>query len=967
MSEFAEIESKWQKRWKKDRVFEADPDPKRPKFYLTVPYPYTNGALHIGHGRTYTIGDVVARYKRMRGFNVLFPMASHMTGTPILGMVERVKAGDRVAIEQYKRDLRVYLPTEDAVEAQLAKFTDPWVVAKFFAEAIAADFNALGYSIDWRRRFTTGDKTYNKFIEWQYHKFMEKGYITRGNYPLLYCPKCGNPVGEDDLLEGADAKIKEFTAIKFGFEDGFIVPATLRPETIFGVTNIWINPVATYAWVRVGDEKWVVSEAAVRKMKLQAKDVEVLETFPGSKIVGKSFRAVHNEHEMPILPADFVDPNNATGVVYSVPGHAPFDYIALRDLWNDPSGLERFGITAESVRSIQIISMIDIKGYGEFPAKDAVEKRGIKSQKESVALEEATQEIYKAEFYEGVMKDNCGQFSGRAIKDVKEEVVAWMRSNSRCDVFYEPDLRPVICKCGTDVEVGVFAGQWFLDYTSPGWKEQAWTALNNMAIVPETFRNLFEATFDWLGQRPCARKRGIGTRLPFDSEWIIESLSDSTIYMAYYTIAHRITANRLKPEQLTLSFFDYVFLGKSTPEKVSAETGIDATLLKEMHEEFLYWYPNDQRHTAPSHISNHLSFAIFHHVAIFPKRHWLKCISLNEHLIMEGSKMSKSKGRVIPLVEIPKKYGADVYRTYVVSAAESGSVMDWRESDVPAVRTRLNQFVETVRRYSAKTPRVYTRKDHPTAATLWVVSRVNSLARECTEFLDALRIRDYAISAISEMTRVVNQYLRRQEVPKEEREGTMAYISDIWVRLMAPITPHISEELWSKMRREGYVSVAPWPMGDKKLIDSKAEAAQQVVEATIHDVREIVGLLRGRPISTAHLYVAPQWMFDAMESIRTADMPLIVGNLMKHLMSQDAYRAYGKEIKMLVDRIAKENGLWNHSDSAKSEKTTLEQSAGYMSTELGIKVVVHSAEHADYDPQSKARFALPGRVSIYLE
>ena len=200
MSEFAKYEKKWQKRWKKDKVFEADIDPKRKKFFLTVPYPYTNGALHIGHGRTYTVGDLIARYKRMRGFNVLFPMASHMTGTPILGMVERIKAGDPTAIEQYKRDLRLYFETEDEVEAQLAKFTDPWTTAAFFAKVISQDFDALGYSIDWRRKFTTGDKTYNKFIEWQYHKFMDKGYIKQGSYPLLYCPHDKNPVGEDDLF-----------------------------------------------------------------------------------------------------------------------------------------------------------------------------------------------------------------------------------------------------------------------------------------------------------------------------------------------------------------------------------------------------------------------------------------------------------------------------------------------------------------------------------------------------------------------------------------------------------------------------------------------------------------------------------------------------------------------------------------------------------------------------------------------
>ncbi|MHA1906314.1 MAG: leucine--tRNA ligase [Candidatus Thorarchaeota archaeon] len=967
MSEFAKYEKKWQKRWKKDKVFEADPDPKRKKFFLTVPYPYTNGPLHIGHGRTYSVGDLIARFRRMQGYNVLYPMASHMTGTPVQGMVERINSGDKAAIAQTKRDLRPYFDTEEEVENQLSKFTDPWTTASFFAKVISQDFEALGYGIDWRRKFTTGDKQYNKFIEWQFRKFMKKGYIRQGNYPLLYCPNDQNPVGEDDLLKGENAKIKEFTAIKWKFEDGYLVAATLRPETIFGVTNMWIHPTAKYVWALVDDEKWIISKAAAEKLKLQAKEIKIIEEFPGSKIIGKTFRAIHDDHEILILPADFVDVNNATGVVYSVPGHAPFDYIALRDLWENPESLKDYGISAEEVRNIEIISMIKMKGYGEYPAKEAVESRDIKSQHENEKLEDATQEIYKAEFYEGVMKDNCMQFSGRMIKDVKDYVVAWMTENNTSDVFYEPDIRPVVCRCGTDIQVGVFAGQWFLDYLSPGWKDDAWGALNEMTIVPDTFRNLFEATFNWLTQRPCARKRGIGTRLPFDQEWIIESLSDSTIYMAYYTIAHHIRDNKLTPDQLPMEFFDYVFLGKGTLQKVSTKCGVDASLLKAMRDEFVYWYPNDQRHTAPSHISNHLSFAIFHHVAIFPEKHWIQEISINEHLNMEGGKMSKSKGRTIPLVEIPQKYGADVYRLYAISGAEPGSLMEWRERDVPAIKNRLAQFTDIVTKYGKKEPVVFKKKDKPTMVTRWVQSRVNTIVQDATKHIETFRIRDYAILATSEMIRTINQYIKRTEVPKIEREGTMAYICDIWVRLLTPITPHTSEELWSKMKRDGYISSADWPKPDKSLIDVDVEKAHHVVESTIHDIREIVKLLKGKKASKVHAYVAPQWMFDAMNSIRDADMPMIVGNIMKHLMSNPDFRKHGKQVKSLVDRIAKENGLWDHSKSSKAEMTSLKGASDYIAAEVGFEVVIQDSTKPEHDPQNKARYALPGRVSLFIE
>jgi len=967
MSDFAKIEKKWQKRWRKDKIFEADPDPKRKKFFLTVPYPYVNGAPHIGHGRTYTIGDVIARYKRMQGFNVLYPMASHVTGTPIQGMVDRVLSGDPVAIEQYKRDLRLYFDTEEEVDAQLAKFTDPWTTASFFAKVLSQDFDALGYSIDWRREFTTGDKEYNKFVEWQYLKFKDKGYVKQGNYPLLYCPKCGNPVGEDDLREGATAKVKEFITIKWPFEDGFLVAATLRPETIFGVTNMWINPTEKYVWAKIDGERWVISEAATEKLKLQAKEVEIIETFLGSKIIGKKFRAIHDDHEILILPAEFVDVNNATGVVYSVPGHAPFDYIALRDLWEDPSDLKKYGITPDDVKGIEIIGMINMKGYSEFPAKDAVESRDIKSQKEDEKLEDATQEIYKAEFYDGVMKDNCQQFSGRQIKDVKEDVVEWMNSINKIDVFYEPDERPVICKCGTDVQIGVFAGQWFLDYTSPGWKDETREALRKMEIVPDVFRVLFENTFDWLTQRPCARRRGIGTKLPFDPDWIIEALSDSTIYMSYYTIAHHIRNNKLRPDQLTPSFFDYVFLGKGTPAKVSKATGIDSTLLKTLQNEFRHWYPNDQRHSNPAHIPNHLSFALFHHVAIFPEKYWIQRISISEYIVMTGGKMSKSKGSVIPLVEMPKKYGADVFRIYMMAGAEPASLMEWHERDVSGMRGRTRQFFEIVSKYAKKTPKLFTRKENPSLATRWIVSRVNTMVETCTTLIENFRLRDYAINATSEMIRIVNQYLKRPGIRKNERDATMAYICDIWVRLAAPLMPHICEEIWSKMGHDGYVSLADWPKVNKKLIDQEVEVANEVVEATIRDTKEIMKLMKSKKPVKAHIYIAPEWMFKALNSIRDANLPVIIGDIMKHLMSDEEFRKFGKQVKGIVDRIAKENGLWEHSSSAKNETAALSDSVNHMKSELGIDIVIHSAEKPDYDPQNKARFALPGRVSLFLE
>ena len=161
--DFERLERKWQSIWEERRLFEADPDPGREKFYITVAYPYPNSPQHIGHGRTYTITDVYARYKRMRGYNVLFPMAFHYTGTPILAMAKRIEAGDEELI-------RIFTNVYGIPKEKLSDFRDPLAMARYFHEEIKDGMKRMGYSIDWRREFTTIDPQYGKLIEWQFKK-----------------------------------------------------------------------------------------------------------------------------------------------------------------------------------------------------------------------------------------------------------------------------------------------------------------------------------------------------------------------------------------------------------------------------------------------------------------------------------------------------------------------------------------------------------------------------------------------------------------------------------------------------------------------------------------------------------------------------------------------------------------------------------------------------------------------------
>ena len=600
--DFNSVERKWQQKWFEEKIFEPKSGEEKPKFFLTVPYPYVSGALHVGHGRTYTTGDVMARYKRMRSFNVLWPMAFHITGTPVLAVSSKIAEGDAETIKLYEEYVSIYEQDASKINSIVKSFSEPWNVVKYFSEKIIHDFKSIGYSLDFSRRFTTGDAENNKFIEWQFTKYREKGFLTQGSYPLLYCTKDKNAVGEDDIAQGdvEPVELVKYAAIKSKYEGGFIVSCTLRPETVFGITNIFVNPNATYVKIKlepeeqakektkVQPEHWFVSKDALEKLGLQNKKFEVVQEISGKEFVGKTCVDPLNKI-IPILPADFVDPSNATGFVHSVPAHAPYDYVAIEDLKKDAHVQKEFPGIKQLVEAIKPIGLIKTPGYGEFPAIELSQKMNIAGLGEKEKLDKATQQLYKEEYYGGRTKENCMQFSGMSVQEAKEGVFAWLKRERKCDEFYETN-RAAKCRCGGSVVAAILQDQWFLDFNAKGWKEKAFDCLGGMIIYPETYRKQLEDVFDWLDKRPCARRRGLGTKLPFDAsgQWIIESLSDSTIYMAFYTVSKKIRENNLAPEKLKPEFFDYVFLGIGEEEKVAQACGVEKSVLESIRKEFLY-------------------------------------------------------------------------------------------------------------------------------------------------------------------------------------------------------------------------------------------------------------------------------------------------------------------------------------------------------------------------------------------
>ncbi|MFW9934378.1 MAG: leucine--tRNA ligase [Candidatus Thorarchaeota archaeon] len=964
MIDLKEIEPKWQMRWREAQAFDADPNPNRPKFYLTVPYPYANAPMHVGHGRTYTIGDIIARYKRMRGFNVLWPMAAHVTGTPVAGVAKRIRDKDPTILKEYRSSIGYYRSKKD-INAVLSTFTDPLAIAQFFVNVFESDFRKLGYSIDWRRKFTTNDPEYHAFVTWQFINLQRLGYITKGKYPVLYCVSCGNAVGEDDLLQGEHAKVAEFVAIKFPYEDGFLVAATLRPETVYGVTNIWINPNASYSKIQVGEEIWYVAVPAVRKLVNQGHRSKRLEEIPGSEFIGKICKSPVEERELLILPAEFVNPENGTGVVYSVPSHAPFDWAALHDIQKTKKAIQGFKIDFDAVKAIKPISIISIQGYGEHPAIELVEKMKIKDQKATAKLDEATETLYKAEYYQGIMKENTGSFAGRKVNEIKEDVIAFLEEQNCAFRFYQPDQKPVVCRCGNEIVVAILPDQWFINYGNREWKTKATKALDQMFIYPEMYRKLFESTFDWLKERPAARKRGLGTRLPFDRKWVIESLSDSTIYMIFYLIIHHIRAGQINEQQLSPSFFDYVLLGKGQIDKVVEKTGIAQKALTTMRQEVEYWYPNDQRHTAVAHIPNHLSFFIFHHAALFPEKYWPKAITLNEFVIREGEKMSKSKGNFIPLAAVPKRYGADLFRLYITQIGDLQSLVDWKEKDVTNIQRRIKRLVRILENAS-KIPEMEIDEPKLSMMSRWILSKINTTIRDATESLEQLRFRNYALQTFFQLLSNVEFYLRRMNKASPERDAVLRYVTTRWIKLLTPLLPHLCEEIWERLGSISFVSLEAWPTPEDRFVDEKIEKAMDVVMNTITDIKEIKKLLKGKPVTTVHIFISPSWKYEAMKKVTKANVAPTIKDMMPILMKDTKLKKRGKEVNDLVQAIAKSGGFWTFVDKT-TERKALKENSEFIQTETGFSVEIQDGDKPVKDPENRAPKALPGRPALFLE
>jgi leucyl-tRNA synthetase len=449
-----------------------------------------------------------------------------------------------------------------------------------------------------------------------------------------------------------------------------------------------------------------------------------------------------------------------------------------------------------------IIAFAEIEGYGTASAVTMCDRLNIKSTKDTDKLKAAKDEVYLKGFYEGVML--VGECAGMKVCDAKPIVRQSMIDAGTAFPYWEPESK-VMSRSGEECIVAL-TDQWYLSYGDEEWQRTISEHIHspNFKGYNDRIMEKFDFVIGWLKEWACCRQFGLGTKLPWDDQFVIESLSDSTIYMAYYTIAHLMQGSDpnnfngcgdIDPASLTDEVFSYIFLRAAYP----ADCAIPEARLEAMRSEFEYWYPMDLRVSANDLIPNHLTMSLYNHVEIWKDRPelWPRGIYCNGHIMVDAEKMSKSKGNFMMMQECVEEYSADATR---FALADAGDNMDDANFD----RSVANQAIiylyneeEWVKSVLVEKAEGKLRSGEMTFMDSSFMNEIDYIIEFTCNKFENMCYRDGLKKCFFD-ARICRDLYRewgaRCNIPLHE-EVCMRFINSMVV-MMSPICPHWSEHLW---------------------------------------------------------------------------------------------------------------------------------------------------------------------------
>jgi len=449
-------------------------------------------------------------------------------------------------------------------------------------------------------------------------------------------------------------------------------------------------------------------------------------------------------------------------------------------------------------------------------------------------------------------------------------------------------------------------------------------------------------------------------------------LSDSVIYMAYYTMSRFVNDGTLKPENLTKEFFDYVLLDKGDITLAVSTSKLSEDVIGMVKKEFLYFYPVDSRHSGRDLVQNHLSFFVLNHVAIFEKKLWPKEIVVNGSVMMDGAKMSKSMGNIIPLRTAIKDYGADPIRLAIISSAELLQDADFNMESVSGIQNKLEALLEECSTLKAAQIGDLEAEDK------WILSRTQGMIAQVTEAVEKMRLREGLQDILFSFESDLSWYAKRVEAKgRDNVSGILHKINSARVAMLSPFAPHVAEEMWEKLGYTELAAKSAWPEFSKEDVDSTSIQSEELLKSTIDDIVNILKITKITPQKIVIYVNSDEFKSKVYRKI----LGIMVGGqnnmgvVMKELIA-DPQTTEAKKMPDYIQKVIKD--LHSESEEIKAIKVESEEfdEKQFLSAELasigkkefGVEIQVFGATDDDiYDPKGKARHARPFKPAILIE
>jgi leucyl-tRNA synthetase len=780
-----QIEEKWQRIWEEKKLYEVSEDPKKKKFYVLEMFPYPSGRIHMGHVRNYTIGDVIARYKRTRGFNILHPIGWDAFG----------------------------LPAENAA-IQRGVHPAKWTNENIFQ--MKGQLKRLGFSYDWTREIATCDPSYYKWEQMVFTRMFKRGLVYKKSSVVNWCPSCETVLANEQVvvsgaqlapdvnkeigrcwrcksevqlkeMDGWFFKITEYTEellecleklkdgwpervlamqknwigkstgaeIDFPLEEAIDGDASLRifttrPDTVFGVTFMCIAPEHPLAEKLVnGKEKEVEALEFMNRVKKQSDVERVAEgtkkegVFTGSYCINP-----FSGERVPIYIANFVLMEYGTGIIMCVPAHDQRDFEFAKE----------YGLSIKVV-----IQPVDNVG--------AVHELPLQPEDIRGAYEEP-----------GVMA-NSGEFSGLPSEVGKEKVIEYVESKG--------------------------FGKRKVNYRLRDWgisRQRYWGA-----PIPIVY-------CDTCGAVPVPDEE-LPVELPLDVEFTGKGGSPLAKLESFIKTKCPHYGEDARRETDTMDTFvdsSWYFLRYASPD-------FDEGMFEE--EKVKYWLPVDQYIGGIEHAILHLLYSRFYTKVLRD----LGMCTLDEPfsnlltqgmVIKDGAKMSKSLGNIVDPDDMIQKFGADTVRVFMLFAAPVQKDLDWSDEGIEGAYRFLNRVWRLV---SDVFPRIESLKNTKpdlgqiTEPAKELLIKVHKTIKKVTDDLERFQFNT-AIAAIMELLNETSRF-------KADRRYDIAVLREAvetMVRLLYPIAPHIGEELWQSLGYEETLVDRAWMEWEREIVESAA-------------------------------------------------------------------------------------------------------------------------------------------------